>query len=123
METTSATEQPLTLKKLEGHIIKTIIGALIVAFIASVGSHYAFYYKATDDIQDLKNNKVEMKDDIKELKSAVSDIKMAISNTGIYTNENKDKINSLEQDVKDIKLQQAEMLKVLYEIKAKQGIR
>jgi peptidoglycan hydrolase CwlO-like protein len=113
-------EQTLTLKKAESHILVAIIGAFVISIFGAIGTSYAFYYRATDDINDLKSTKVEMRTDIKDLKSNVADIKMSLSNTGIYTDENKDKIKNLEQDVKDMKKQNDEMLKVLYEIKARQ---
>lgn len=119
-ETSNAPEQTLTLQKAQGHILVAIIGAFVISIFGAVGTSYAFYYRSTDDINDLKSNKIEMRTDIKELKASVADIKMSISNTGIYTDENKDKIKNLEQDIKDMKKQNDEMLKVLYEIKAKQ---
>lgn len=111
--------EELTLGELQKHLVKTIIGALGVALIGAFLTVYIATYKQGDDISELKNNNIETKEDIKQLKAAVSDIKIALSNNGIYTADNKEKIATLQQDVKDMKQQQDEMLKVLYEIKAK----
>lgn len=120
MEAVAEQEEKLTLKKLQGHLIKTILGALGVALVGAFFTSYSFFYKTNTNIDELNTNKIETKQDIKELKKDVNDIKISLTNTGFYTEDNKEKINNLEQDVKDIKKNQEEMVKLLYEIKSRQ---
>lgn len=118
METTVQNEKkPSTFNT---HFFKSIIGALAVALVGAFFTSYAFYYRTNSSIDELNNTKTETKQDIKDLKKDVSEIKTALSNTGIYTNNNQEEIKALKEDVRDIKKSQDEMLKVLYEIKAKQ---
>jgi peptidoglycan hydrolase CwlO-like protein len=124
MASTTVNDEKLTLKKLENHFIKTVVGAFALAVIAGFFSSYAFFYKTTDNLEELNKNKLEQKQEVKELqvgvdgiKKDVSDIKSALSNTDIYTNYNKENIKTLQSEITDIKKSQEEMLKLLYEIK------
>lgn len=120
METTVPNqEENLTLRTLQTHIIKAIIVAVISGILAAVVTSVAFYFNTTNNVDELTKDKVETKENIKELKKDVADIKMTLSNTSIYTQENKDKAQNLQNEVSDIKKQQDEMLKLLYEIKSK----
>jgi hypothetical protein len=120
MKTLAAQEEKLTLKIIQSHLIKTILGALGVALVGAFFTSYGFFYKTNTSIDILNSNKIETKHDVKELKKDVNDIKIALTNTGFYTEDNKEKIDNLEQDVKDIKKSQEEMMKLLFEIKSRQ---
>jgi predicted transcriptional regulator len=61
----------------------------------------------------------ELKDNVEGIKTDVAEIKTSLSNTGIYTTDNKERISTLEADVKEIKESQVEMIKILYELKAR----
>lgn len=120
-------EETLTLKKLQSHLIKTIVGALAVALLTAMGASYLLIYQTKDSVEELNQNKIETKEDIKQLKdnfeslkNDISDIKISVSNSGIYTTDNKEKVKSLEEDVRDIKKNQEEILKLIYEMKARQ---
>ena len=115
----SLKEEKITLKSLQKHLIKTIFGALGLALIGAFLTSYSFYFNANHNLDDLNKSKDETKQDIKELKKDVSEIKTTLSNTTIYTTENKEKAKSLENDISDMRKQQDEMIKILYEIKAK----
>jgi len=119
METTVPQEKPLTLKSLQNHLIKALFGALGVALVGAFFTSYTFYFNANNNLQELNKNKSETKQDIKDLKTDVADIKMTLSNTTFYTTDNKEKVKSLEGEISDMRKQQDEMLKLLYEIKAK----
>ena len=119
MEATVPQEEKLTLKLLEKHFIKALFGALAVALVGAFLTSYTFYFNANNNLQELNKNKSETKQDIKDLKTDVADIKMTLSNTTFYTTDNKEKVKSLETEISDMKRQQDEILKLLYEIKAK----
>jgi hypothetical protein len=122
----SANQETLTIKKLESHLIKTIIGALAVGIVGAFFTSFAFYYNSGNRFKNLEQSKIETKIEMKELKDNVEgikydvgEIKTSLSNTGIYTTDNKERISTLEQDVKEIKESQVEMIKILYELKAR----
>lgn len=119
METTIPKEEQLTLKSLQNHLIKTVLGALAVTLVGAFFTSYAFHINTNNSIDELNKSKAETKQDIKELKNDVADIKMTLSSTTFFTVDNKEKVKSLETEISEIKKQQDEMLKVLYEIKAK----
>ena len=126
MEATVPQNDSITIKKLESHLVKTILGALAVGIVGAFFTSLAFYYNSINKFNELENNKNETKIEMKELKNNVegikadvSEIKTSLSNTGIYTSDNKQRISTLEQDVKDIKEAQVEMIKILYELKAR----
>jgi len=124
METTipnnNAEEKPLSTRSLQNHLIKTAIGALVIALLGGFFSSYASYYRTNDAISELTKSKDESKQDIKDLKRDVAEIKLNLSNTGIYTNNNIEEIKSIKQDIKEMKTSIDEILKVLYEVKSKQ---
>jgi peptidoglycan hydrolase CwlO-like protein len=120
MEATASQSENLTLKSLQNHLIKAILGALGVAIVAALISSWAFHYNTNNNLDELNKSKDETSQDIKQLKSDVSDIKMTLSNTTFYTTDNKEKVKSLEAEISDMRKQQDEMLKLLYEIKARQ---
>ena len=119
MEATVPQEKPLTLKSLQNHLLKAILGALGVAIVSAITISLVFYFRTNSNLNDLNESKEETKQDIKELKKDISEIKSSLSNTTFYTTDNKEKVKSLESQISDLKKQQDEMLKVLYEIKAK----
>jgi peptidoglycan hydrolase CwlO-like protein len=119
METTVPKEEQLTLKSLQNHLIKTVLGALAVTLVGAFFTSYAFHINTNNSINTLNTSKEETQKDIKALKTDVADIKMSLSNTTFYTADNKEKVKSLENQISDIKKNQDEMLKILYEIKAK----
>ena len=125
METT-AENDTITIKKLESHLVKTILGALAVGIVGAFFTSLAFYYNSINKFDNLEQSKIETKIEMKELKDNVegikldvSEIKTSLSNTGIYTTDNKERISTLEADVKEIKESQIEMIKILYELKAR----
>ena len=118
--------ETITIKKLESHLVKTIIGALAVGIVGAFFTSLGFYYNSINKFDNLEQSKIETKIEMKELKdnvegikSDVSEIKTSLSNTGIYTTDNKERISTLEADVKEIKESQVEMIKILYELKAR----
>jgi len=113
-------EKPLSTRSLQNHLIKTAIGALVIALLGGFLTSYASYYRTNDAISELNKSKDESKQDIKDLKKDVADIKLTLSSTGIYTNNNKEEITQLKNDVSEIKKSQGEMMKLLYDIKSKQ---
>jgi cell division protein FtsB len=126
MESTVPQNDTITIKKLESHLVKTILGALAVGIVGAFFTSLAFYYNSINKFDNLEQNKTETKIEMKELKdnvegikSDVSEIKTSLSNTGIYTTDNKERISTLEADVKEIKESQVEMIKILYELKAR----
>ena len=119
MATTATVDDGLTLKKLQSHLIKTILGALAVAIVGAIVTSSAFYYRTNYNLNELNESKIEARQDIKELKADVNDIKVSLSNTGIYTTDNKEKIDALNSDVKEIRKSQEEMLKLLININNK----
>ncbi len=123
METTLPnpnSEERLTLKTLQSHLVKTVIGALAAGIVVAFFTSYSFFYKTTDSIDELNKSKTESKQDIKDLKNDVAEIKLNLSSTGIYTSNNKEEITQLKNDVSEIRKSQAEMMKLLYDIKSKQ---
>lgn len=119
-------DNTLTIKKLESHLVKTILGALAVGIVGAFFTSLAFYHNSVNKFEELEKNKVdtkiemkELKDNVEGIKSDVSEIKTSLSNTGIYTTDNKERISTLEADVKEIKESQVEMIKILYELKAR----
>jgi cell division protein FtsB len=125
METT-AENDTITIKKLESHLVKTILGALAVGIVGAFFTSLAFYYNSINKFDNLEQSKIETKIEMKELKdnvegikTDVAEIKTSLSNTGIYTTDNKERISTLEADVKEIKESQIEMIKILYELKAR----
>lgn len=112
-------DEKLTLKTLQTHLVKTIIGALVVTIIGAFFTSYSFYYNTISNISELNESKTETANDIKELKKDVSEIKINLSNTGIYTTANKEQINNLNNDIKEIRKSQEEMMKILIEMNGK----
>lgn len=121
MDATATTkkEENLSIKELQTHLIKTVLGALAVAMIGAFITSYISTYTTKNSIDELNKSKTETAQDIKSLKADVNDIKISLSNTGIYTNNNIDDIKALKDDVKEIKKGQEEMLKLLYQINLK----
>jgi len=121
MESTQTikTEQNLSTKELQNHLIKTILGALAVALVGAFLTSYVSTYTTKNSIDELNKSKEETSKDIKALKNDVNDIKISLSNTGIYTTNNIDDIKALKDDVKEIKKSQEEMLKLLYQMNKK----
>jgi cell division protein FtsB len=116
----------LTIKKLESHLVKTILGALAVGIVGAFFTSLAFYYNSINKFDNLEQSKIqtkiemkELKDNVEGIKTDVAEIKTSLSNTGIYTTDNKERISTLEADVKEIKESQIEMIKILYELKAR----
>jgi cell division protein FtsB len=125
METT-AENDTITIKKLESHLVKTILGALAVGIVGAFFTSLAFYYNSINKFDNLEQSKIqtkiemkELKDNVEGIKTDVAEIKTSLSNTGIYTTDNKERISTLEADVKEIKESQIEMIKILYELKAR----
>lgn len=112
-------DDKLTLKTLQSHLVKTIIGALVVTIIGAFFTSYSFYYNTINNISELNDSKIETANDIKELKKDVSEIKINLSSTGIYTTANKEQINNLNNDIKEIRKSQEEMMKILIEMNGK----
>lgn len=121
MDTTIDTnkEQPLTLKSLEKHLVKTIFSSLTVALIGALLASFTFYYNTNSDLRELNESKEETKADIKTLKNDVSEIKTTLSGTNIYTNLNSEEVKSLKAEISDIKKQQQEMMRLLVELNSK----
>lgn len=119
MATASADDSNLTLKKLQNHLIKTILGALGVAIVGAFITSFVFYYRTNYNLNELNESKIETREDIKQLKENVNDIKVSLSNTGIYTTDNKEKIDALNADVKEIRKSQEEMMKILIQLNNK----
>lgn len=120
MEATAPQSENLTLKSLQNHVLKALFGALTVALVSAFLTSWAFYYNTNSNLDDLNKNKSETSQDIKTLKTDVADIKMTLNNTTFYTSDNKEKVKSLEAEISDIRKQQEEMIKLLYEIKSRQ---
>jgi cell division protein FtsB len=125
METT-AENDTITIKKLESHLVKTILGALAVGIVGAFFTSLGFYYNSINKFDNLEQSKIqtkiemkELKDNVEGIKTDVAEIKTSLSNTGIYTTDNKERISTLEADVKEIKESQIEMIKILYELKAR----
>ena len=112
--------EPLTLKTLEKHLVKTIAGALVIALVSASLTAYGLFYHTQDVVQDLVENKSEMKTDVKTLKENVYEIKTALSNNGIYTNQNKDDIKDLKAKVDNLSAKQEEMYQLLLDMKLHQ---
>lgn len=121
MDTTIDTnkEQPLTLKSLEKHLVKTIFSSLTVALVGALLASFTFYYNTNSDLRELNESKEETKADIKTLKNDVSEIKTTLSGTNIYTNLNSEEVKSLKAEISDIKKQQQEMMRLLVELNSK----
>ena len=119
MEQAQTVKEELTLKSLNTHLVKTIIGALAVAMVGSILTSFISNYTTQNSIDELNKSKTETAQDIKSLKADVNDIKLSLSNTGIYTTNNIDDIKALKDDVKEIKKSQDEMLKLLYQLNKK----
>jgi peptidoglycan hydrolase CwlO-like protein len=112
-------DEKLTLKKLQNHIIKTILGALAVAVVGALITSWTFYKNAQFNLEELNESKMETSQDIKELKKDVNEIKISLSTTGLSTNTNQKEIDELKSDIKEIKKSQEEMMKLLYTISKK----
>lgn len=119
-------EKTLTLKELQSHVIKTIVGALAVAVIGSFITIYSFYYSTINTIDNLKESKTETQSEIKELRISVdkindnvNEIQTKLSNTNIYTDNNKEQIKSLNERMGNMEKKQDEMLNILYDIKSR----
>lgn len=126
METVAKQEEKLTLKKLRNHLILTLAGSLVIAVVGAFFTSYKFYLNTNRNIEELYENKIEVKEEMKEvrgnidqIKTDIGEIKTKVSNSGIYTDVNKERINTLESDVKEIRKSQEEILKVLYQLKGK----
>ena len=113
-------EYKAILKKLEMHLIKTIIGALVIAILGAGLTSLSFYYNTKSTINELKTNAIQTTSDVKALSTDVNTIKSTLSITGIYTTESIDKVKKLETDVSTINTNIGEIYKILYEIKGKQ---
>lgn len=117
----------LTPKKLQTHLVLMIVGALALGVVSSYFTAYGFYYNTLNTIDNLKESKIEAQSDIKELRISVgqindhvSEIQTKLSTNNVYTDNNKEQIGAINERVGNVEKKQDEMLKVLYEIKAKQ---
>ena len=65
METT-AENDTITIKKLESHLVKTILGALAVGIVGAFFTSLAFYHNSVNKFEELEQNKVDTKIEMKE---------------------------------------------------------
>lgn len=105
--------EQLTLKDMQGHVVKTIIGSVVTSAIIAIGTGVVFYFRTNAALDTLNNNQTEMK---KTLDSHTEQINK--NNTGMGMTEVQQK--AFEQRLTSIEESQKQILQVLIEIKTKQ---
>lgn len=105
--------EQLTLKDMQGHVVKTIIGSVVTSAIIAIGTGVVFYFRTNAALDTLNTNQTEMK---KTLDSHTEQINK--NNTGMGMTEVQQK--AFEQRLTSIEESQKQILQVLIEIKTKQ---
>lgn len=102
--------ETLTLKDMQRHLIKTIMGSVITSVILAIGTGVIFYFKTNAAIDTLNTNQNEMK---KTLDSHTEQINK--NNTGMGMNEVQQA--AFEKRLTSIEESQKQILQVLIEIR------
>lgn len=105
--------ETLTLKDMQSHVVKTVIGSVVTSAIIAIGTGVIFYFRTNAAIDRLNENQGEMK---KTLDSHTEQINK--TNTGMGMNEVQSK--AFDKRLTGIEESQKQILQVLIEIKNKQ---
>lgn len=109
-----ATEE-LSLKSLQSHLIKTVIGSVVSALIAGLIMGYSFYWQTKSSIERLT-------DEQKETKVLVDKHSEQLSKNNQDNSVSDVQIKNLERRMTSIENTQKDMLSVLIEINMSQKI-
>jgi len=112
-------EEKLTLKSLQNHLIKTLLGSLALGIAGSLLTGYTWFLNMKTTVNELNEDRIETKRDISQLKKDISEIKITLNATSIYTDGNKSEVQELKKEISEIKNQQNEIIKLLYQINQK----
>lgn len=102
--------ETLTLKDMQSHVIKTIIGSVITSLVAALVTGFAFYYKTTASIDRLNENQTDMKTTIEKHTEQINNTNTGMGMTVVQQ-------QAFEKRLVNIEESQKEILKVLIEIK------
>lgn len=83
----------LTLKDVQSHLIKTIIGAVLGAFVVAV----VFYFKTNHDISNLQQVSAENAQSIKMINSSLTELNLQVQQTNTPATINQIEIQNLSQ--------------------------
>jgi len=109
-------EQPLTRKRLEKHIILTIVSCLVISLVGGVVPTVSFYYKTNNDLENLKSNDERHDAALVDFKKHLNEISSKIGDTRTSNAVSDEKIKSLESKLLNLQEQQDLILKTQFDI-------
>ena len=65
-------DKPLTIKALQKHIIYTIVGCIIITIIGGLTTSFTFYYKTTNELENIHNHNKKQDESINEIFTIVN---------------------------------------------------
>ncbi len=108
-------EQPLTLKSLQSHLIKTIVGSLATAVVAGLLIVYSSYWQTKDAIERLTEEQ-------KETRILVDKHSDLLTKSTESNSVSDVQIKNLEQRMGAMEKTQQDMLRLLIEINTSQKV-
>jgi predicted PurR-regulated permease PerM len=102
--------EALSLKQLQSHVIKTIVGSVITSLLVALITGFSFYFKTNAAIDKLNDNQTEMKKTIEAHTEQINK-----TNTGMGMSEVQQE--AFEKRLTNIEEGQKEIMKLLIELK------
>jgi Co/Zn/Cd efflux system component len=115
MSEATTQEQPLTLKSLQSHLIKTIVGALAVAILGAVLTAWGSHYQTKEAIEMLTKEQQETRGIVDKHSELLSKSSESNSVSDVQ-------IKNLEQRMTSMEKTQQDILKLLIEINTSQKV-
>lgn len=106
-------EETITLKSLQSHLIKTVVGSVVAALVTGVIMGFSFYYKTSATLDVLTKEQTETRE--------IVDKHTEQLNKNIQSSSVSDvQIKNLETRMSSMEKTQQDMLRILIEINASQ---
>lgn len=106
-------EDNLTLKSLQSHLIKTVIGSVVAALVTAVIMGFSFYYKTSSSLEVLTKEQTETRELVNKHTEQLNKNTQSSSVSDVQ-------IKNLEARFSSMEKTQQDMLKILIEINASQ---
>jgi prefoldin subunit 5 len=103
----------LTIKDMQSHVVKTIIGSVLTSAILAIGTGVIFYFKTNSAIDRLNENQNDMKTTVEKHTEQINKTNTDFGMTGVQQQAFERRLTGIEESQKQI-------LNVLIEIKNKQ---
>jgi len=102
--------ESLSLKQLQSHVIKTIVGSVVTSLLVALITGFSFYYKTNASIDKLNEGQVEMKKTIEVHTEQINKNNLGMGMTSVQQIAFEKRLNNIEEGQKEI-------IRVLMQIK------